>query len=315
MTDILWIRPPVPDNVSPGRRRIADELEARGYSITLEGTDLGHVRRAGEYDVVIGTSHSGAIVGALAATRHRVPFVLDHVDSIVQLYKTNPVWQALPAQIAETWAMHQADATLFVTREDMDRLDRHADPYAETRLGVPYDRFSPPMEYDTPDGWPGNPAAIYTGTLSETYNVRAMCEGAAAADVELVVLGEGPLSEYVADHPAVTYPGSVPHEQVPAWLWSADVGLSLVDDAHTVKVLEYAAAGLPVVQLEGDATRYYRDMVTYTDGDPVDVAKAIHRARLDPADPDLRVFAKKHTYSRVGDDYEWAIERALQQRG
>lgn len=311
MPNVLWLRPGVPDNVSPGRQRIADELGVRGYTVDVRPASLKTARSAGDYDAIIGTSHSGAILGAIAARRHRLPFVLDHVDSIRQLHETNPPWQAWPAQLAESWAMRQADATLFVTRRDMDRLERHADPYKQTHLGVPYPWFIPPTEHAAPKDWPGNPAAIYTGSLTEHYNIRAMCAGAARAGVELVVLGTGPLAEYVQGHPAATYPGSVPHEQVPRWLWHADVGLCLVDDPHTVKVLEYAAAGLPVVQLAGRASETYRDVATLTTADPDNIEWAIHKAIERGPNDDLRELARERDYSRVADDYEWALERAL----
>lgn len=72
----------------------------------------------------------------------------------------------------------------------------------------------------------------------------------------------------------------------------ADVGISLVDDAKTLKVLEYGSAGLPVVQVEGAAESVFGDRVTFCSLDPVDVANAVELAQTQEEN-NLATFARK----------------------
>ncbi|GAA0450251.1 hypothetical protein MUK72_10560 [Halococcus dombrowskii] len=89
---LLWLTPDKPANISVGRRRIADRLEADGFDVTLRGTTPRTVfqsfRERGEYDAVLGTTRSGAFAGALLKLRG-TPFVVDHIDPIRQFADTH----------------------------------------------------------------------------------------------------------------------------------------------------------------------------------------------------------------------------------
>ena len=99
--------------------------------------------------------------------------------------------------------------------------------------------------------------AIYVGGLEPIYHVDELLASVDCLDGwSLVVLGTGSLSgrvERTAERLNVVFLGTLPHEQIPGYLHAADVEVCLVDDLHTLKVLEYGAAGLPVVQLVGRA--------------------------------------------------------------
>jgi len=69
---VLWLTPDKPEDVSVGRRRIAERLERDGFDVTLRGTTprtaLRSLREcaAGRYDAVVGTTRAGAFVAAAA---------------------------------------------------------------------------------------------------------------------------------------------------------------------------------------------------------------------------------------------------------
>ncbi len=126
--------------------------------------------------------------------------------------------------------------------------------------------------------------AIYVGGLDPIYHIEEMVESMEHLDDwSLVIIGTGSLNEFTRTAAEqmgnVEFLGTVPHEDVPGYLHLADVGLCLVDDARTLKVLEYMAAGLPVVQLDGEARARFGDVIEFSSTAPDDVAASIRRSQ------------------------------------
>lgn len=329
--EVLWLTPDKPENISVGRRRIADHLERAGHGVTLRGTTAEtawrSLRERGRYDVVVGTTRSGAIAAVPIARVHSVPLVIDHVDPIRQLAKTHPMWLVLGVRLAETVAFRMAAHVLYVYDEEAPRIRRHAQIATHTALGVEFDQFADPPDERVErahatlrererDG----PVLIYVGGLEPIYRVETLLKAMNHLDGwTLVCLGTGSLAERVRaaanEREDVIYPGTVPHGDVPGYLHAADVGICLVDDPYTLKILEYGAAGLPAVQLAGHAEARLDDLVEFCRAEPADVARAVRAAHeWDAQDrAAYREFAKEFDYAAVAEDYRRALIRVCKE--
>lgn len=321
MTRVLWLTPDKPADISVGRRRIADHLERSGFEVTLRGTTarttFRSLRERDRYDVVVGTTRIGAIAGIAVQFAGGPPLVVDHIDPIRQFALNNSAPLTRAVRAAETVAFRLSAATLFVYEEERARVERHASRAIRTALGVEYDRFASPdpavIEHartrlaGTIDGR----IAVYVGGLESIYNVGTMLDAVDFLDGwDLLIIGTGSLADVVdqraADRSDVHFIGTVPHEEIPGYLAVADVGVSLVDDPHTLKVLEYGAAGLPTVQLDGYARRRFGDRVEYCEDDPASVAAAIERAGDRDPSP-LREMAASFDWSAIAETYASVI--------
>jgi len=326
MTDasVLWFTPDKPEDISVGRRMIARHLRTEGFDVELRGTTPETVARsappAGSYDVLVGTTRAGAFAATALAKLHGLPLVIDHVDPIRQFETTHPRWLSAPVRVAENASFRLADHVLYVYEEEHERVERRADA-TKTALGLEYERFASPApdaversrEELAARGVDG-PVAIYVGGLEPIYGIETLLDAVARLDAwTLVVLGTGSLEGRVerADRRRedVEYLGVVPHEAVPGYLRAADVGVSLVDDPHTLKVLEYAAAGLAVVQAAGRAEARFGDAVTYCQTMPEAVAAAIERADERGPSDELREFVRQFDWARIADTYASVLRR------
>ena len=316
---VRWLTPDKPETISVGRRRIADCLERDGFDVTLRGTTGATVRRTlrerSRFDAVVGTTRAGALAG-LSTKALGTPLVVDHVDPIRQFETTHPRWLATGVRLAENVAFRAADHVLYVYEEEARRVRRYARAATKTDLGVAYDRFAdPPAEVCErartrldEAGVPDGNVLVYVGGLEPIYRVEAMLDATAHLDDwTLVVLGAGTLEPAVEraarERETVTFLGTVAHEDVPGYLHAADVGVSLVDDPHTLKVLEYAAAGLGVVQARGRAEARFGDYVSFCDPTGADVARAVREAGRRAGDEAFGEFVRKFDYERVAATY------------
>jgi glycosyltransferase involved in cell wall biosynthesis len=324
--EVLWLTPDKPDDISVGRRRLSVHLGRRGFDVTLRGTTLRNlqpfVRNAGAFDAILATTRAGAIAGSALKLLGGTPLVVDHVDPIRQFTEN----ASRPTGAAVRWLEHRAfalaDHVLYVYAEEEPRVRRYAASCSRTDLGVEYDRFADPAPESIDratatldaEGVDGR-VLIYVGGLEPIYHVEKLLSAVRFLDGwSLLVLGDGSLSERVdgvaAERPDVVFPGTVPHDHVPGYLRAADVGISLVDDPHTLKVLEYGAAGLPVVQLAGRAEGRFGDLVEYCDASGESIANACRRADGRET-ADLRSFAREFDWAEIADDYADALKMVL----
>lgn len=318
---ILWLTPDKPDNISVGRSRVAHHLREFGYEVTVRGTTpstlLVSLRERREYDAVVGTTRAGAIGGIPVSLVHQCPLVVDHIDPISQFQETHPTWLARFVEVTENLAFTSSAATLFVYETERARVERYASETVKTALGVDYDRFSTPSKEVLkagrnllPKSVP-RPVIVYVGGLERMYNIDTMLDAGLGLDSgSLIIAGTGSLEATVErtaeQHDSVHYLGVIPHETVPGLLAACDVGLSLVDDPHTLKILEYGAAGLPVVQLDGQARRRFGDYLTYTDRDPASVRAAILSATNRDPEP-LQSFVRQFDWQDIARTYDGVL--------
>lgn len=321
---ILWLTPDKPDNISVGRERIASHLEKIGHEVTLRGTTVRTIAQSlterSQYDLVMGTTRSGAIAGIVVSRICGVPLIVDHIDPIRQLRATESDIVVRFVQRLEHLAFRLAAHVLYVYPEEESRLVGRATRTTKTNLGVDFDRFADPnpsvidQARDRLDTVPEN-LAIYIGGLEPLYSIDPLLEAAKKLDDwTLLVIGAGSMEPEVkraADSENIQFLGTVPHEEIPGYLHLADVGISLVDDQHTLKVLEYGAAGLPVVQLSGSAKNRFDELLTYTESEANEIAKSIKHADIHGATNDLSSFSSKFDWKKITKDYSKAIKSVI----
>jgi len=321
-TEILWLTPDKPENLSIGRRRIADGLKDKGYTITCEPRRLEHAKTqlTSSYDVLLGTTSLAGIMGMESVIRDKA-FVVDHVDPISQLYRTADYKTARLVETLQDIAFRLADGILYVYDEEVDRLTGTSATVQQTTLGVDYERFQNPtsesVEYVTDalsQAGVNNQFATYIGGLEEIYNIPDLLQSAVIGGYDLVIAGQGKYEtecwKATAQYENIHYLGSLPHEHIPALLHHAGAGISLVDDPHTVKVLEYAAGGLPVVHLQGRAENVLpTGDVEWVRSDPYDIARGVKAAMAEQGT--LQNYAKDRRWSDVVDEYDEMIQAVL----
>jgi len=318
---ILWLAPDKPENLSIGRARIAQGLRDSGYTVNYEPRRLAHVKTqlTDDYDVLIGTTSLAGILGMQTGLNGK-PFVVDHVDPIRQMYRTAGRTKARLVESLQDVAFRLADGILYVYDEEAQRVYGSDALVSQTTLGVDYDRFQNPTgesrdyiakrlaDYDVSGRF-----AVYLGGLQEIYNIPELLESAKRDGYQLVIAGQGAYEKDCwkasARYENIHYIGSIPHEHVPALLQKASAGISLVDDPHTVKVLEYGAAGLPTVHIEGRAEGVLPDKgVEWTALDPAEIGASV-RVAYNYGDPSgLEEYAENRRWSDVVDQYQRVIE-------
>ncbi|WP_330631214.1 glycosyltransferase [Halocatena halophila] len=320
---VLWLAPHTPDGISEGRSWIASALSARGLSVTQRTATPDAIgalfRNRNDYDVIVGTTRAGAGLGLLGSMFSEGAFVVDHVDPIEQFAATSPWWLAGTVDVVERLAFSRADHVIYHYDRERKRIDRSDSSVTKSRLAIQFDRFASPAEtvierarahldeFDTPDR-----RLVYVGGLEPIYRIETLLEATEKlTDWTLVVLGAGSLEDRVERAAeridSVVFPGLVDNELLAGYLHACDVGISLVDDPHTLKVLEYGAAGLPVVQVDGRARATFEGQVTFCDPTPESVATAIRRATESGPSDELRKRAADHDIEAVASIYERVI--------
>jgi glycosyltransferase involved in cell wall biosynthesis len=147
-------------------------------------------------------------------------------------------------------------------------------------------------------------------------------------DIGAVLIGDGPerpdVDAAAAHVRGVTVVGAIPHENMPAALAAADIGVAPFDvSAHRplslgffwspLKIFEYMAVGLPVVapavERIGSLVHHEREGVLYDAAQPEGLADAL--ARL--MDPALRAKLGAAGRERAVREYSWKAHcRALE---
>jgi teichuronic acid biosynthesis glycosyltransferase TuaH len=164
------------------------------------------------------------------------------------------------------------------------------------------------------------PAAIYVGTLAERIDT-SLLEAVADHGVKvLLVGGQRATSSWsdgvrLLDHPNVEHVGHRPYEELPAYLGTAAVGLvPYRTDGYNrrsfpLKILEYLAAGLPVVSSDLPAARWLGTPHVHIARDSRHFAQLVAAASLRKDTPEAR--AQRMLYAR---QHDWS-ERAARLAG
>lgn len=314
---IIWLRPNKPTDISVGRHRLAEALRDFGHDVKVKETTLSQVGRTFTLsaDVVIGTTRLGAIVGASRKLLGGTPLVIDHIDPIAQFRENTHPAIAWPVARAEELTFRLADHVMVVYQKEMSRVMRHTESATETHLGVEYELFANPStgmieharEVLASRVRADAPRLVYVGGLEPIYNISTMLKTMDhLPGWELLVLGDGSQREQVASAEAtnIHYLGTVDHELVPGFLHESTVGISLVDDPHTLKLLEYGAAGLPTVSVAGTVEERFDGLVEFTELEAEAVATAVEETAAHGVTDQFQAYVKQFSWESIAKQYE-----------
>ena len=330
------------DNIKPLRRQTLNGLDIRYLDLpkplSLFGYPvLDHIVRQLRPAVVMERYYNLAGAGVLAAHRRGVPVVLEVnaliVDPPVVFKRRLDDRLGRPLQ---RWAIWQCQAAAqIVTPLATTIPDSVAhDKIVELPWGANVERFAPGVardrahvlrhELSLPEH---QPVAVFSGSFRVWHGVadfvaaavRLLDEGVA---YNFVLVGDGP-ERRAAERQASCYPerfrfvGAVPHEDVPAYLELAAVGVAPFNTgAHPalraagffwspLKIYEYMAMALPVVTPDipplGTTVREGIEGALYPEGDISSLAAAIRRVIESPNRDEMGVRARE----RVVRDFSW----------
>ena len=172
----------------------------------------------------------------------------------------------------------------------------------QTEWGADTDRFHPGATGPVPfQRQSGETVAVFVGAFRPWHGALELVDAIRqlrrrGRSVRAVFIGQGPELERVRqaahDVDGIVFTGPLPHDQIPACLSAADVGVAPFNlDAHPtlirefhwspLKIFEYMAAGLPVVAPRIDRlTGIVRDQqegLLYDRHDPLGLAMALER--------------------------------------
>lgn len=195
----------------------------------------------------------------------------------------------------------------------------------ELEWGADTARFRPDAAAGAPRR--SGPVAVFAGAFRNWHGavslVRAVRELRAKGDkdVTAVLIGHGPELARTRDEArgveGVTFLGAIPHDEMPAALARADIGVAPFDPAahrplalgfywSPLKVFEYMAAGLPVVAPAIDRipklVGHEREGILYDPRSAGGLAGALERLR----DPALRARLGRAARDRAVREYSWA---------
>ncbi|MDY6771247.1 MAG: glycosyltransferase family 4 protein [Candidatus Nanohaloarchaea archaeon] len=158
--------------------------------------------------------------------------------SVLTLHNIN---EGLPQRILQRRSIMHADTVTCVTQELAGRVEsRYGREAAVIHNGTDTETFTPGNEGD---------GVVFVGNLIESKGIKELCDAATALDLELTVVGDGPLRAELEDSfPTVDFVGEVPYSSVPEYLErAAYVALPSRTEGFGLAWIEALAAGKPVL--------------------------------------------------------------------
>jgi glycosyltransferase involved in cell wall biosynthesis len=275
--------------------------------------------------------------GAARQTTKRlgIPLVLEVNAPLV---KEAARWRGLtdttPQLANERHAFQTADAIVVVSRA-LAAYVKAVAPLTPTHWisnGAAVDRIAAAVT--AKPSRPGAQRATvvgFTGSMKRWHGLHELLDAfthvrSTHADSVLVLAGTGPeepaLRERVSADPTlrncVQFTGGIPHDDIPALLATFDIGVApylATDDFYfsPLKVVEYLAAGLPVVHPRlGDLCEIVADAgISYDPNEPTGLACALDQILRDPARPQRSATARSRAAAFSWDATAAAVEDVL----
>jgi glycosyltransferase involved in cell wall biosynthesis len=304
------------------------ERELRLLAANDELTAL--VERAGPYDVVYERHALWAHAGMESARRHGVPGLLEvNAPLVEEQAEHRALHHRALAQEVAACAFGAATALLAVSTGVASYLARFPGAADRTHVvpnGVDPRRFDLPATRSASD----DIAIGFVGTLKPWHGLDALVDAFASLATSLprarlVLVGDGPERRALEERAdaagvgaRVTWTGAVAPERVPSILAGVDLGVApyphLPDFYFSpLKVLEYMAAGLPVVASRSGSlpalVEHGVHGLIYEPSDVTGLAAAL--ARL-AAEPSLRRRLGRQARAKVRREHTWrAVARRI----
>ncbi len=295
-------------------------------------------------DLVMERYHNFGGEGALAARSVSVPLVLEVNAPAIDHPGSRKAWldRALVVRPFRRWREWQLDQARLVVTPSAAILPPRV-PRArviELEWGADTERFTPGAAGRVPFAKaPGEIIAVFAGAFRAWHGaiqlvdaVRQLHERGLHA-FRGVFLGDGPerpgAMAAAAGDPRFVFAGAVSHDEMPAALAAADIGVAPFDVARhpplalgfywsPLKVFEYMASGLPVVAPALPRLRdLVRDAVEGRLYEPA-TSEALAGALATLADPGRRAQLGAAARARAVRDYSWeahcrALDRAFRE--
>jgi starch synthase len=224
-------------------------------------------------DLVMERYHNFGGEGALAARSAHVPLVLEVNAPAIDHPGSRKAWldRALVVRPFRRWREWQMDQARLVVTPSAAILPPHLPRtrIVELEWGADTRRFTPGAAGRVPfTKEPGTVVAAFAGAFRAWHGATQLVDAVRQLHdrgldgFRAVFLGDGPerpaaMAAAAAD-PRFAFPGAVSHDDMPAALAAADIGVAPFDVARhpplalgfywsPLKVFEYMASGLPVV--------------------------------------------------------------------
>jgi glycosyltransferase involved in cell wall biosynthesis len=304
----------------------------------MRSADVTEIARRIQPDAIIERYHNFGGEGIAAARDTGTLSVLE-VNAPVIDYPGSPkaaLDRALLIQPMRRWRERLcADADLIVTpAANILPRDTPRSKIVEVEWGADTDRFHPrasgPLRFQRPAGTLALFAGAFRSWHGAVHLVRALrlLRQSGRTEISGVFIGDGPELARVRTEaeglPGVVFTGALPHDDMPAQLAGADIGVAPFDiGAHQplalgfywspLKIFEYMATGLPVVAPAVDRIPHLvRDQVEgllYSPAGPEALAATLDRLR----DGSLRQRLGEAARTRAVADFSWTAHcRALE---
>lgn len=280
------------------------------------------------------------------AQRHGMPWVLEVNAPLVSEQRT---YRGLRLEAAargiEDMMFREADAIVVPCSELRAYIEGRVGPRHAIEVlpnGVDLDLLAspPPLPEATTEPLRNAFVVAFVGSLKPWHGIEHLLNAferlrAAVPEAHLLVIGDGPLRSEVEAAAArlgpesLTWTGAISHTEVPSWLALADVGVAPYPKLEEfyfspLKVVEYLAAGLPVVASD---IGQIRELVQHgetgfleTPGDAKALAKALRRLHRCPrlrqrmGQRAARRAQRRHSWDGVAQSIEEIFHKLLRQR-
>lgn len=207
---------------------------------------------------------SGAELGLAAARRAGAPFIarcgfLYSLNTERAMGKDSP--QARQARRLEQMVFQGADRVVLTTPAmAAEAIRRHDLDQAKVRV-IPNYVLTEEFKAERTERPQGRPRLIFVGRLSPEKNLVSLIEAVAGLDVELTLVGDGPLRAELAARAedkglAAHFTGPQPHLKLPELFKRATAFvLPSLYEGHPKSLLEAMSTGLPVIGADSPGIR------------------------------------------------------------